>query len=62
LGVALPSRNKANQVLLRARLPDGWHMTGAKAGDAELPVDAKGTVNLTAFHGILSIDFAVARN
>jgi len=60
--VELPTRNKAQNISLRARVPDGWHVTKATAQNRELQVDGKGTVNLTGLQGQVAIDFAVTRN
>lgn len=60
--VELPTRNKANQILFRARVPDGWHVTGATVDNRELKVDNNGSADLTGLQGKLTINFAVAHN
>ncbi len=49
--VMLPQRNAAQHTLLRIRLPDGWKVNAANSGTAKLPVDDKGTVDLSALSG-----------
>jgi hypothetical protein len=49
--VDLPGRNKPDKILLRARVPDGWKVTGATAGSAQLKPDANGTIDLTVLSG-----------
>ncbi|MDB6059807.1 MAG: hypothetical protein JWO95_3651 [Verrucomicrobiales bacterium] len=60
--VELPARNKANQILFRARVPEGWHVMHADVAGHELPVDNNGSVNLTSLQGKLVINFDVSRN
>ncbi len=60
--IDLPSRNKADKVLFRARLPDGWHVTSASSANTKLEPDATGVVDLTAFSGKQTVVFDVARN
>ena len=47
----LPTRNTPKQTLLRLRVPDGWQLTSAKAADKILPVDERGTVDISALKG-----------
>ena len=58
----LPQRNRPEHTLLRIRLPDGWRVTGARAGAHELQADARGTVDLSALKGKVTLHFPVARN
>jgi hypothetical protein len=60
--VQLPERNVAEKILLRARVPEGWKVISAKANGKEIPADENGTVNLTAFKGKVSAQFAVKQN
>lgn len=57
----LPSRNPAKQTFLRARVPDGWQVTGAVEGGKKLAVDDRGTVDLTGQAGSISVVFSVAK-
>jgi hypothetical protein len=57
--VEQPQRKKPETVLLRARVPDGWHVVSAQAGSRTLRVDDKGTVDLSALTGSQTIRFAV---
>ncbi|WP_414663650.1 hypothetical protein [Horticoccus sp. 23ND18S-11] len=59
--VSLPERNPAPRTLLRVRVPDGWRVRGARAGDVTIPTDAQGTVDLSALRGRVSLRFAVER-
>jgi hypothetical protein len=59
--VQLPERNPPEKILLRARLPDGWKVVSAQAGEKKLPTDKQGTVDLSSRQGRLAIRFAVAR-
>ncbi len=61
--VSLPTRNPAKRTLLRARVPDGWRVTGAQVeGGPALTADDKGTVDLSALRGNATIRFKVAKN
>jgi hypothetical protein len=57
--VDLPSRNKPEKVLFRARIPDGWHIDSASCNDKSVKVDDKGTVDLTSFNGQARLQFFV---
>ncbi|MSU58799.1 MAG: hypothetical protein EXS35_11635 [Pedosphaera sp.] len=59
--VDLPSRNPAKKILLRARVPDGWRVTGAECSGKKLTVDAKGTVDISPLAGHQTIRFTVSR-
>ncbi|MHB8897512.1 MAG: hypothetical protein ACYC6Y_02055 [Thermoguttaceae bacterium] len=59
--VDLPARNRPKQVLLRARVPEGWRVAAAAVGDASLPVDQRGTVDLGDRQGGVSVEFTVTR-
>jgi hypothetical protein len=39
------------KMLLRARVPEGWHITGATVGRKKLGADAEGTVDITGMTG-----------
>jgi len=60
--VDLPQRNRAQRVMLRARLPQGWHATSAMVGSVELKPDEQGTVELTQFSGTVTVQFRVGKN
>lgn len=49
-------------MLLRARVPTGWKVTGASIEGKALKVDSRGTVDLTGRTGKLPIVFTVKRN
>jgi hypothetical protein len=57
----LPTRNPARHTLLRARVPDGWCITGAAIGDRKLTPDDRGTVDLGGPSGQVQVVFSVAR-
>lgn len=59
--VILPARNQPQRTLLRARVPDGWKITSATDGTNSLPVDDKGTVDLSALKGTVKIVFKASR-
>jgi len=60
--VELPSRNPPARTLLRARVPDGWHVKSVNAAERSLPVDQQGTVDLTGLSGTTSLQFSVTKN
>ena len=53
----LPTRNPPKQALLRLRLPDGWRLTSAKAGDQSLPLDDRGTADISSLKGKATIHY-----
>src|ERR1035437_7111787 len=53
----LPTRNIPKQTLLRLRLPDGWHLTSAKAGDQSLKLDDRGPADISSLKGKATIRF-----
>ena len=59
--VALPEREMPKRTLLRARVPEGWRVRGAKAGDRAMRVDERGTVDLTGLSGRVVIRFEVVK-
>ena len=59
--VTLPGRNPPQQILLRARVPDGWRVVAATAGSTPLAADERGTVDLTSLRGRPTVRFHVAR-
>lgn len=61
INAELPSRNVAKKVLLRARVPDGWRVTGANCEGKALAVDGNGVVDLSGRMGAVSVKFGVAR-
>lgn len=56
--VACPT-HKPVRMLLRARVPDGWQVVSASLGQAKLPVDAKGTADISGARGSVSVEFSV---
>lgn len=58
--VDLPRRQRPSHVLLRARVPSGWHVQSAHVAGRSRPVDAQGTVDLSDGEGMLSVRFEVA--
>src|SRR5205814_678927 len=60
--VDLPARNAPRRTLLRARVPEGWRVTGARLGSADLAVDGRGTVDLTGRSGTVVVRFAVKKD
>jgi len=61
VNVDLPARNPAKRTLLRARVPDGWRVTGAKSGGKALALDPSGSVDLSGRTGPVNVTFAVAK-
>jgi len=59
--VDLPSRQTPTRTLLRARVPEGWAVTGANATGRKLAADPRGTVDLTGLSGRQIIRFSVSR-
>lgn len=60
--VSLPERQQPTRTLLRARVPDGWRVTRCLSPAGELATDSRGTVDLTALRGRVSLRFQVARD
>jgi hypothetical protein len=58
---ALPERNLPRRTLLRARVPDNYRVTHATIGDQTLPVDDRGTVDLTGQKSAVSVVFHVVK-
>jgi hypothetical protein len=58
----LPGRNPPKRVYLRVRVPDGWKVTGAKAGADRIEVGEKGTVDVSGLRGKVNLEFEVHRN
>jgi hypothetical protein len=59
--VDLPQRNVPKTILLRARVPDGWKIVSARAGETKIAPDEQGTMDLSSFKGRLPIKFAVVQ-
>ena len=59
--VTLPTRNPPARTLLRARVPDGWKVIGARTATGPLVVGAHSTVDLSALRGSVSVRFQVSR-
>jgi hypothetical protein len=59
--VSLPERNEPKHILLRARVPDGWKITGATCDGHPLRTDPMGTIDLSSFKGNITAIFSVHR-
>ena len=55
--VMLPTRNPPKRTQLRIRLPEAWRVISARAAGRDLMVDERGTVDLSAFSGKVTIEF-----
>ena len=55
----LPLRNEPKQILLRARVPDGWKVVAAQTEARPLTVDERGTVDVSSLKGKAQIRFQV---
>jgi hypothetical protein len=55
------SQHAPDKMLIRARVPDGWKVISARTGDKTLPVDAKGTADITGVQGKFRLLFKVQR-
>jgi hypothetical protein len=60
--VELPGRNKPKQVLLRARVPEGWRVVSARIGETAIETDQNGTVDLARLEEKGTVVFDVKRN
>src|SRR5207249_5432231 len=61
-GVDLPQRNQPKQALRRARVPEGWKVISAAAGEQKLKVDERGTADISALKGKATVVFRVSRS
>jgi hypothetical protein len=59
--VELPDRNPARHCYLRARVPDGWRVSGASIDGKPAATDDRGTVDLSGQSGTVRIVFSVQR-
>jgi hypothetical protein len=59
--VDLPTRNQPKQTLLRVRVPDGWKVTSAESGGAQLKVDERGTADLSNLKGRVVVRFRTSK-
>ncbi len=57
----LPTRQAPKRVLLRARVPEGWRVKGASVDGESIPVDDRGTVDLSQRRGTVAVTFTVRR-
>jgi hypothetical protein len=57
----LPTRNAAQKILLRARVPDGWRVVSAQAGASTLKTDEQGSVDISSLKGKQTIRLAVQK-
>jgi hypothetical protein len=60
--LGLPERNHPRQTLLRARVPEGWRVAGARADSRVLKVDERGTVDVSSLKGKAEVVFDVRKN
>ena len=58
--VDLPSRSAPTRTLLRLRLPDGFHLQSARAGERALALEGE-TIDLTGLQGKISVSAAAQR-
>ena len=56
----LPSRNRPDSAFLRIRLPEGWQIDSAIAGDMSLHADPTGTIDVSRLNGNARIDLKVS--
>lgn len=61
LATFTPPPRPSKQTFLRVRVPDGWQVTSARAGDRELKADALGTVDVSAFQAPTTLRFRVRK-
>ena len=59
--VSLPERNRPARTQLRVRVPEGWRVTAAQTGSANLKADEHGTVDISALGGQQTVRFHVDR-
>jgi hypothetical protein len=57
----LPQRNQPKKILLRARVPEGWKVVAAQAGQQKLETDEWGTVDISPLKGKVSVSFQVKK-
>ena len=57
-----PHRNRPNQILLRARVPDGWKIISAEIASQTLQPDANGTVDISSLKNKSTIIFQVKQD
>jgi hypothetical protein len=55
------TRNPPQRSLLRIRVPDGWKVQPATAADRQVPVDDKGTMDISGIRERTTISFGVTR-
>jgi hypothetical protein len=60
--MALPSRNPAKKIFVRARVPEGWHVVAASSGDQTFATDEKGTADVSGLKGKVAVQFQVEKN
>ena len=56
-----PPARAPKQALLRVRVPDGWQVLAARAGERELKLDAQGTVDVSALREKSALRFTVRK-
>jgi hypothetical protein len=55
------SNRSAERALVRFRLPAGWRVASAKANEADVVVDEKGTIDITELGQNARLKLSVAR-
>jgi hypothetical protein len=60
--VDFPTRNKPKSISLRARVPDGWKVSGVECNSEKLSVDKAGTISLSPNFRTADITFTVVSN
>jgi len=56
-----PPARAPKQALLRVRVPDGWQVLAARAGEREFKLDAQGTVDVSALREKSALRFTVRK-
>ncbi|MBI5802759.1 MAG: hypothetical protein HZA92_18810 [Verrucomicrobia bacterium] len=56
-----PPARAPTQVFLRVRVPDGWQVSSARAGERELKLDTQGTADVSLLRGRTAMRFTVRR-
>jgi hypothetical protein len=59
--IAPPAKDPPSRCLLRIRVPDGWRVTSARAGNESFQVDSTGAIDISSVKREISIVFGVQR-
>ncbi len=57
----LPSRNRPDSVVLRIRLPEGWRIDSAKAGETLLHSDPSGSIDVSKLIGKVRLELRASK-